>query len=580
MGGDKALVTITTPEVPASGASPRLRVFVIDVSGSMSAPALVQVAGGAREETGKSILDVVCDSTLAAIATLGPHDGAAIVSFSDFATVRMGETRMDEAGKARAKQVLRELRPGGPTHLWDGLEKGMELIRVALEAGSEMAKCASVDLLTDGLPNVDPPNPYGFVPSLKDYFRANAFRPLINCLGFGSNIQQEVLDELAREGGGLFSFIPSPDMVATNFVNAAAAFGSAYTLTPTLRYGVGQGGAHGEGGSLVPGVSLGLLPYGARVSVLVDTPPGAPPLSSFALRPGGAAGGMARAVERNPDEATAGAACLTAWRRRLVDTLRTCKQKGQLGDYAGALALVRGMSEGMRGESREALGEAAGAGLTCLLADVEGQVAIALSRPEYFQQWGSAYLLSLARAHELQLCANFKDPGLQGYATPYFKTLQGTAGATFRAALAAANAETAARTPEGGGGGGGFHHQQQQQQQYSRGSGSAPPPPAAPPRAAAAQALFDPAGGCVHGEGLVLLADGVTRVRMDALRVGARVALVHPPGATGVVTHTVRTRVEPGVEMVALKSGLVATAWHPVEVGGGGASPRGRPWGR
>ena len=34
---------------------------------------------------------------------------------------------------------------------------------------------------------------------------------------------------------------------------------------------------------------------------------------------------------------------------------------------------------------------------------------------EYYVKWGRHYLPSLARAHLLQQCNNFKDPGVQGY---------------------------------------------------------------------------------------------------------------------------------------------------------------------
>jgi hypothetical protein len=77
------------------------------------------------------------------------------------------------------------------------------------------------------------------------------------------------------------------------------------------------------------------------------------------------------------------------------------KRLGQLGDLARALALVRGLNESMRSMPSEPLGAPAAAALACLLAEVEGQVAIALSCGEYIGAWGSAYLLSLARAHKL-----------------------------------------------------------------------------------------------------------------------------------------------------------------------------------
>jgi len=48
-----------------------------------------------------------------------------------------------------------------------------------------------------------------------------------------------------------------------------------------------------------------------------------------------------------------------------------------------------------------------------LLQDLEGQVALAVSRQDWYQKWGTHYLPSLQRAHALQLCNNFKDPGVQ-----------------------------------------------------------------------------------------------------------------------------------------------------------------------
>lgn len=81
-----------------------------------------------------------------------------------------------------------------------------------------------------------------------------------------------------------------------------------------------------------------------------------------------------------------------------------------------------------------------------ILEDLKGQVSIALSQPFYFSRqlfnslsylsslffltlfllfrWGRHYLLSLARAHHLQICSNFKDPGVQFYGGPLFKSLR------------------------------------------------------------------------------------------------------------------------------------------------------------
>jgi len=59
-----------------------------------------------------------------------------------------------------------------------------------------------------------------------------------------------------------------------------------------------------------------------------------------------------------------------------------------------------------------------------LLKDVEGQVAEACSKQEWFKKWGRHYLPSLLGAHLFQQCNNFKDPGVQHYGGELFMQLR------------------------------------------------------------------------------------------------------------------------------------------------------------
>merc|ERR1711871_1356502 len=43
---------------------------------------------------------------------------------------------------------------------------------------------------------------------------------------------------------------------------------------------------------------------------------------------------------------------------------------------------------------------------------------------DYFNRWGRHYLPSLARAHLVQQCNNFKDPGVQAYGGKLFQELR------------------------------------------------------------------------------------------------------------------------------------------------------------
>jgi len=59
--------------------------------------------------------------------------------------------------------------------------------------------------------------------------------------------------------------------------------------------------------------------------------------------------------------------------------------------------------------------------LKALSTDLTGQITEAISRADYYKKWGMHYLPSLLRAHLLQQCNNFKDPGVQHFGGGLFK---------------------------------------------------------------------------------------------------------------------------------------------------------------
>merc|ERR1719192_3133729 len=68
-----------------------------------------------------------------------------------------------------------------------------------------------------------------------------------------------------------------------------------------------------------------------------------------------------------------------------------------------------------------------------LLEDLEGQVAEALSREDWYQKWGIHYLPSLMFAHLSQQCNNFKDAGVQRYGGELFQSIRDKADEIFLA---------------------------------------------------------------------------------------------------------------------------------------------------
>ena len=473
-------------------ARPTFKVFVIDTSGSMSDPAQVQTSPGKYEGTGQDLLQLVSTAAAAAASVMTQTQHAGAVSFSSKAAVVSAMKEMSAPNRAAMHGSLMVLRAEGSTNLWDAVVKACEMLLPHWRAHGAEARY-SVDLLTDGCPNVEPPNVGGYVASLRDYRRAaDGFMPTINTYGFGYNSDVKVLEEIAVETGGHFYFLPSPDMVATNFVNSTAMWGAQ------------------------------------------EEPP---------------------ALDAVSDR----------WRLKFIDALRNMYRVCNLGNFVDAAAQNRGLSEGMRADVPAAIAAAAalapaagGAGpaLLEMLKDVENQVALAVSDRGFYKVWGHAYIMSLARAHELRICANYKDPGLQFYGGPRFKAIQALAATNFRAALdEAAKAAAAAAPPKAAGGGGG--------------------PMRAVVNHAALANLYNPSGGCFDGGCLVTMADGRKKPAMEIVR-GDNV--VSFSGEVAEVYEIVTTKISPTAEGIIFKDGLKITGWHPVYIDGKWTFPNKAPW--
>lgn len=219
---------------------------VVDVSGSMGEEAKTQSV----ENSGLSLLDIVRHAVKTVVNTLDEHDRLALVTFSNAAKVIFNLTIMNVAGKASALRLLDTLEADGMTNLWDGLQSGMDILKNRPSSGdprTDNSRNAAVLLLTDGVPNVEPPR--GFIPMLKRYRDQNGgkFPGSISTFGFGYSLDSGLIRDMASEGGGMYAFIPDSGFVGTAFINALAnilvtvADNSVLTLecVPGARYSVG-----------------------------------------------------------------------------------------------------------------------------------------------------------------------------------------------------------------------------------------------------------------------------------------------------------------------------------------------------
>lgn len=170
-----------------------------------------------------------------------------------------------------------------------------------------------------------------------------------------------------------------------------------------------------------------------------------------------------------------------------------------------------------------------------LIADLTGQVTEAVSNEEAYNKWGRHYLPSLRRAHVLHQCNNFKDPGIQFYASQLFETVRGLAEENFMRLPPPKPRERNRGYGYGGGGGG-----------VARASATP----------IDMSAYVNRGGGCIHGDCSVTMWDGSRQLvsklsKGDKLLNGSAIACVLRSPCT--------------VEMEFVKiGGLVITPWHPI----------------
>lgn len=253
-------------------------------------------------------------------------------------------------------------------------------------------------------PNIHPPRG-----ELETFTRYKAKNPKCNfrisTFGFGYSLDSKLLNELAIEGDGQFFFIPDSSFVGTVFINATSFVVSTAIGKSTLVFKNGL----------------------ARIEINedeADEATTAPQEQSKEL-PSLSFGHKLDLIIKKDDNGICWDAPVNSldWevprlRNAMVEMIRRAEELFvKKESYALEVAqndITKLVEElvNCRSDSH--------AILTAIREDLTGQITEAYSRDDWHNKWGKHYLLSLARAHELQRCTNFKDPGLQTYASSKF----------------------------------------------------------------------------------------------------------------------------------------------------------------
>lgn len=164
--------------------------MVLDRSGSMSGEKLVYA-----KKAAEYVLDLLNDG-----------DRISLVAYDDEVTLLSESTAVTAAVRQSIKRRLSELEPGGSTNLSGGWLAGCQQVAQFLEPGNNQVD--RVLLLTDGLAN------HGItsVEELAFHARELVERGVAtSTFGVGEGFNEHLLEVMANQGGGNFTYIISPE---------------------------------------------------------------------------------------------------------------------------------------------------------------------------------------------------------------------------------------------------------------------------------------------------------------------------------------------------------------------------------
>ena len=184
-------------------------VVVVDESGSMDSDGKIQM---------------VRSGLLLLLGELDENDIISIVTYEDDAEVLMGPTPVTEDTKPMIAEQIQSLTAEGSTNLYAGMVLGYELAEAQTikHAGDDMLY--RVMLLSDGVVTAGIDDTDTIVAKSAEY---NEKGIGITTIGVGTDFNQELMYELANQGGGNFYFIQDAAKLMEVFIHEIE-----YLMTP------------------------------------------------------------------------------------------------------------------------------------------------------------------------------------------------------------------------------------------------------------------------------------------------------------------------------------------------------------
>lgn len=203
------------PQLPAAGGEIWLQIGLQARPATVGtrAPlnlALVLDTSGSMEANDK--LNYLKQSLLVFLGSLRPDDIVTIVSYNDSAhLVRPAQPVGDGAWFAQAVMMLHAI---GSTNLHDGLMLGFQEV----DRNFDIRSNNRVVLMTDGIANVGVTDPGWIANDALAYSERGIY---LSTIGMGSEFNDQLLSQLARQGNGAYHFVDSTQEMEKVFRNEA-----------------------------------------------------------------------------------------------------------------------------------------------------------------------------------------------------------------------------------------------------------------------------------------------------------------------------------------------------------------------
>lgn len=396
------LVTIGMPEV--STRPPADIALCIDVSGSMGAEATLKSSSGENVGDGFSVLSLTIAAAKTIMATMNEHDHLSIVTYTDKARTIVSHEACTPDNKKIIAAELDTLKPLYTTNIWDGLHQSMEILRTT----APKERLQAVFLLTDGIPNIEPPR--GHEGMLEKYFQTHDYRCMINCYGFGYQLKSDLLQNISKiSGGDGFSYIPDASLLGNIFIHGISNTFTTAVTNPTLHVVFAD--------DTIDTVQIDSLKYGQDTHLMVhsslnpETPIKSLTLISDSM--GALATSSLASSAKDKDQLCRLQACsilaIALEKQTCGDTSYRPPLNAFIEEMAGSdpSPYIQNILHDFRDQVKQGLN-----------MTVEGQMH------GWFGRWGKHYIRSLLGAYQRELCNNFKDKGVSNFGGTLFGTIR------------------------------------------------------------------------------------------------------------------------------------------------------------